>query len=520
MGSNMRAAAALPSFFIISFFTYKSYYFDIHDFANYYYGAYGIIKGFYSSKIYDALYFNQTLSEFGLEGLFVNFYPNTPFISWFFLPFAVVDWPLAKVSFNAIASIFFLWSLWRLKEHYELSNWLIVLIPVFFFMPIRNNLLFGQTYLLLFALLGEGLMRYDNGEKWIASLLWAIAIMLKVFPVVLFLWLLVKKDIRSFVFLACSCAFLIFVSIPFVGFESWQHFIFEVLPRSSSGDIYDGFTIKAKSVLIFLKNLFVYDEMLNPHPYIASEFLYTVISAIFKSTIVLIGIAATWQYRHKSYVSFAIWIFISLMIGPTNSSYGKVLLIFIMMVIFKEFKSDQMMIISAVLLVVIANLPTNWFYELPLLFSLPVIYVQIALLIIIVFAFKLRFNSKIFASFFLIFSCMGLNQLSESPYEYVIADQRHPLILSSIGEKDGLLIYSFWDQGGEFLQSTTYPISKMTKEEVEIRNNNIYYKGKRMTNSSDNKMEAYLVNEKEVLFLSDYKRGEGCYALRKISIPY
>ncbi|HEV2354895.1 MAG TPA: hypothetical protein VGR89_11655, partial [Puia sp.] len=59
------------------------------------------------------------------------------------------------------------------------------------------------------------------------------------------------------------------------------------------------------------------------------------------------------------------------------------------------------------------------------------------------------------------------------------------------------------------------PIQSMSAESLELRDNQIWYRGRQLTHSADRKAQPALVNGAEVYYLSDAYRGFGFYTLRK-----
>ena len=53
---------------------------------------------------------------------------------------------------------------------------------------------------------------------------------------------------------------------------------------------------------------------------------------------------------------------------------------------------------------------------------------------------------------------------------------------------------------------------------IAIKNNQLFYNKKQLSFDESNKKKAMLINNKTVLFLSDYDRGIGFYAIRKIEL--
>ena len=503
--------------FIGSFFVW-SLNFVIHDFANYYLGGSLILSGQFSTDVYDALKFNQILAHENIDGLYVNFYPNTPFIAFSMIPFNILEWQSAKILFNILSSGLFVLSVVRAREYYGISRVFLLLVPIIYFTSIKNNILFGQTYLLVFALLAEGLIQYERGKSLTSSLLWSIAILLKVFPVVLFAWLLLRKDLKTFAYLGFTCLLWIIVTLPFVGIEVWLYFITDVLPKSSAGLIYDGFTVKAKSAVMLFKNLFVFDEVINPDPVVDSELLFDLANAGFKALFVSVCVYATLFRQNKVLISFGFWIFASLMIGPTSGSYAKVLLLFPILVLFAQVKEKRKLVIGSVLCALVVNVPTSLFYDLDVIFAFPVLYLLIVFFIFLLVSIGLKFDWRYYTAVWVSFFLLGISRQTTTDYNYVMLNERHPLILSRLEVDNNHLVYYSWSVDGETRHITGHRVEEFSKAEVDIVGNNIFYRGEQITNSSDRKREAYLVNNEEIFFLSDLNRGEGCYGLRKISI--
>ena len=106
-----------------------------------------------------------------------------------------------------------------------------LLIPVLFFVPLHNNLLFGQAYLLLFVLLLEGYIAYKKGRVILSSFLWAIAILFKLFPVLIVLFLLLRKKYRNIAYLAITGCLLLLLSICINGVAAWKFYLCNTITR-------------------------------------------------------------------------------------------------------------------------------------------------------------------------------------------------------------------------------------------------------------------------------------------------
>ena len=171
----------IPLFLVSSFFLWKSLSFNINDFGNYYFGGLFLRLGLFNSQIYFPYHFLSQVQLLTQEQYFLSYAPNSPFLALLFTPLSHIKIELAKLCFNLISIIAFSISLVKLFNHFNTSkNWLIVL-PFLFLIAIKNQILFGQMYFLLFSFLTFGYLNYKK-ERWIRmSIWWGLAICLKYF---------------------------------------------------------------------------------------------------------------------------------------------------------------------------------------------------------------------------------------------------------------------------------------------------------------------------------------------------
>ncbi|UPT69307.1 MAG: DUF2029 domain-containing protein [Flavobacterium sp. JAD_PAG50586_2] len=223
----------LPLLLLCGFYAYKAVGFEIHDFSNYYFGGTFLADGNFSAAIYFPHKFNQAIASLGYQNIFVSYAPNTPFLALLFVPFSLLSVTIAKLVFNCISIGIFVYSVYRLFNFYKVNPKFALLIPVLFLIPIKNNLLFGQVYFLLFFLLAEGWIAYERKHFKSMAFFWSFAILLKVFPVILILPLAFKKDWNALVYLLLSCFLLFGISLFFTGIDIWIFFLnpsFQRLP--------------------------------------------------------------------------------------------------------------------------------------------------------------------------------------------------------------------------------------------------------------------------------------------------
>jgi hypothetical protein len=82
--------------------------------------------------------------------------------------------------------------------------------------------------------------------------------------------------------------------------------------------------------------------------------------------------------------------------------------------------------------------------------------------------------------------------------------------------KKNQLVYYYWDEGGHHETTTGYKVQQY--DTLSLKNNQVYYKGRQLTNTPDRKKIPMLMNGNAVIYLSDKNRGMGFYTLRYINI--
>jgi hypothetical protein len=116
------------------------------------------------------------------------------------------------------------------------------------------------------------------------------------------------------------------------------------------------------------------------------------------------------------------------------------------------------------------------------------------------------------------FAFMGLFLLADAGKFFPDKDgsdyllkQNMPLVYDLAVEQNKL-VYTYWDDKGAHNSAIDYAVQ--TAVELPIQNNQLYCNGRPLTHSSDWKKKAWLVNGREIIYLSDKNRGVGFYTLR------
>jgi hypothetical protein len=297
---------------LLGYFIYNASGAPFSDYAGYYFGSRALLQGNYQ-QAYDTYSLNVMIAEKGFTGVFVSYTPFPPFTSIVLAPFLLLPMAASKIVVNIFSASLFLWVLTRIIKYFSIPSRVVWFIPILFFIPLRNNIFFGQAYLLLFALLMEGFLAYKKGKTVVASLLWGVAIVFKLFPLVVLFFLLVRKQYKQALYCVAACTVLGIVSFVFNGFASWQYYVFTIFPRANSGELNNSYTYLFQSAFMLMKNLFVYDEVQNPQVLLNSMPLFIIVMAMFKALILAACVGLTLHKKTTSFIAFAGWITASLL---------------------------------------------------------------------------------------------------------------------------------------------------------------------------------------------------------------
>ena len=505
----------VPLLLLCVFYVYKALAFPIHDFSNYYFGGKFLVDGNFNSRIYFPYEFNKAISNLGYQNIFANYAPNTPFLAFLFSPFSLLSVANAKLIFNCISIGLFAFSAYRLFSFYKINPRFTLLIPILFFVPIKNSLLFGQVYFFLFFLLSEGWIAYEK-ERWKSmSLFWSLAILLKVFPALLLLLLIFKKEWKPLFYLCLSCLLFLGISMLFTGIDIWIFYLKEVFPKASNGEIANAFVDNYQSVFMFLKQMFVFDSVENTTAIFNYPTLFSALLLVFKIGILTIGYFVS-KKNSNFLLVFSYWILAMILLSPYGSTYTFILFLFPLLALLKSQISNVKKIVFCGILFLTNNLPLSLFIEKPF----PLSYLRLLLLTVFFALFLIQIwpktNWKILVGFSFIPMILVLIFKKKETETATILLKESPILIYDYQIKNNQLKYFYWNQNGENKDSIPFKCSLV--KGLSIKENQIVSKFRKLTFDKSNKLKPMLIDDKTVLYLSDYGRGIGFYTLRKIEL--
>jgi uncharacterized membrane protein len=264
------------------------------DFAQYYVASRLIVDG-EDKKIYDT---GETYQErakmYGVRGVSINdtnievmTYAYPPFVAFFMVPFSIVPYDSARYFFFFIsiitmfASVPLIFSNREGERKKELVA--IGLLTTFLFFPNYYSLYMGQVNSLLFFFCAVVLFFIRKDRPWLAGFFVALASLIKIFPLILIPFFVMKRQYRVVGSTFICIILLTCVSLTVCSLELWGTFFSDVLPVQYSG----GAWVRNQGFVGFFTRLLSQNphvEPLDNAPDLAR------ILAILASTITLISI--------------------------------------------------------------------------------------------------------------------------------------------------------------------------------------------------------------------------------------
>ncbi|MGV3698194.1 glycosyltransferase family 87 protein [Flavobacterium sp.] len=502
---------------VCAFCLFKAIQFPVHDFANYYFGGKFLVDGKFNSNTYFPYLFNKQIADLGYSGIFASYAPNTPFLALLFTPFSLLSLAASKLVFNIISVSGFLVSLYRLARFYKIKSIYIAFIPLLFFVPMKNELLFGQVYFVLFFFLTEFWLAYQNQRFLKSALFLVLAILLKVFPVVFLLVFLFRKEFKPLVYTIIFCGLFCVISMLFTGFDVWLFWLNSVLPKASNGEIATAYVDNYQSVFMFLKRLLVEDPIENPNAIYHLPLLFKALIFVYKIKLIVIGYFVTKRISNSLFV-FSFWIMVSILLSPYGSTYTFILLIFIYFNIIKSEISTNKKWMLFGLLLYINSVPVSHLLHQPFPISYLRLFTLAFLFIGMVVPFYKQINWKIVAVLSLVALTIPLfleGKNNANPTSFLM--KKSPILIYDYQIKNKVLTYYYWNNKGE--NQKKIQLCQSNHIRLQIKDNQIFHNNTQITFDNSNKLKPILINGGLVVYLTDYGKGIGFYSLQKIAIP-
>ena len=494
----------------------------IGDFGNYYYASRLLAAGRFSVDVYEPYLFNEMVNRVSPETVYLNYTPVPPCSALFYLPFSLIsDVRTAKWVFSSLGLFVFLVALTRLtgmlKEKQLNHLWLLSLLFLF---PLLNNMLQGQSYLYLLACLLEGFHQWLKGRKLLAGILWSIPIALKIFPGILLLFPILRKDGRTTVATVSFAALLSFCPYYLVSKQVTAEYFLQILPRLAGGEINDPYSILYQSASVLIDRALQMDAHLNPTPIMHAPQLAAGLYQLFRWLLGTWLLSFLLKREIPHFTQFSICLFAGSLLTGYGSSYGLLLLLpLVVALILRDRPMDRAGTGSLILIGTACSFPIYLLHNFPLLLQFPRLYALLGTLCLLGGMYDLTFHRGAFL-------CLGLfvvawfsgSDPKTPPNNYYLASGRHGIIFDYHFANGAITLKNFNKNGS---QQTILAVKDTIWQDdsLHLRDRQVYYRGTPITTDQSRKRRPMRLNTSDVLYLTDHGRGPGFYTLRKIALP-
>lgn len=308
------------------------------DFPNYYLAARLFHEGYDTSRMYEWSWIEREKDHRAVDIRVIGLLPITPVST-------LAVWPLAGFQPLTAKHIWILLNLAFLVPIGRMLRWMTGLsyqrIALVFALsvPFQRNLLFGQFYILLLLLITAGCWSYLRGYRALAGALVAIAAACKVFPLILFVFFLQRRDWRALGAGTATGIAASAVSIAAYGWNAHRTWLLQILPWTLHGEGMPPY-VPTASISGILHILFLSEPQWNPHPWRDSPLAYALLLPLVQMLILapaILLMRRTGSSPLRIMLEWSALITASLTVSTIPASYNFVLMAFPVCVLAAEF---------------------------------------------------------------------------------------------------------------------------------------------------------------------------------------
>lgn len=300
------------------------------DFPNYYLTARMAREGYETSRVYEWIWLQREKDHRALDIPAVGMIPITPFST-------LVLWPITALPALAAKHVWMIANLallvplcWLIHSLTGFSYRRIALVFGFSF-PLQRNLLLGQFYVLILALIVAACWCYVNEHYALSGALIAIAAACKIFPVLLVVLFLQRRNLPALISFAVTGIGAAGLSIAALGWNVHRTYLYQVLPWALHGEAMPPYIPSAASISGLLHYLLLPEPQWNPHPWHNSPLLYALLQPPLQMLLLAPAILSIRRHDRTPRRIVLEWTSLltaSLAISTIPASYNFVLMVF------------------------------------------------------------------------------------------------------------------------------------------------------------------------------------------------
>jgi hypothetical protein len=246
------------------------------DFPNYYLAAKLTREGVDPSRAYEWTWLQREKDHRAIDQRVVGLVPITPFST-------LAIWPLTGMAPLAAKHVWLIFNLlllfpiaWLMRAVSGLS---LLQIGCLFGMcfPLQRNLLYGQYYIVLLGILTAACWAAQRNRNYLAGSLVALGVAVKIFPVILTLHFIRKKNWAAVFACVLTGILCVLVSVWVFGWSLHRTYLLQVLPWTMRGEVLDPYNLGSSSLSTLLHRLFLFEPQWNAHPALHAPWLLAIL---------------------------------------------------------------------------------------------------------------------------------------------------------------------------------------------------------------------------------------------------
>jgi hypothetical protein len=256
------------------------------DFPNYYLAARLVREGVDPSRAYEWIWLQREKDHRNIDQAVVGLVPITPFSTLTMWPIAGLPPLVAKHAWLILNLALLFPIVWLMKSVTGLSLLQVGCLVGLCF-PLHRNFLYGQYYVVLLGILTAACWAVQRQRNYLAGSLLALGVAVKIFPVILALHFVRKKNWAALIaclFTGLLCAV---VSISVFGWSLHRTYLLQVLPATLRGEALDPYNLTSSSLSSLLHRLFIFEPQLNAHPALHVPWLFVILHPAFQLALLL-----------------------------------------------------------------------------------------------------------------------------------------------------------------------------------------------------------------------------------------
>jgi Glycosyltransferase family 87/WD40-like Beta Propeller Repeat len=304
------------------------------DFPNYFVPAVLHHQGVPIDRAYEWRWFQRHKDYAQIDQRLVGFLPNPPMCAVPLLPLAGLPSLDAKRAWLVLDLILMALSLGLLRRVTELSWRRLLLLTFLCVLPLRENFLYGQYYVVILALLCGAYYAACRGYRFTSGAVLAAAAWFKIFPVFFLILFLRKRNWRAAGGLIAGGAVLGIASVFLFGWNAHRILLLEALPRALHGDLVSPYALEWNSFTALCHRFFLAEPELNPTPWVNSPAVYAVVQALISTVLLFSFLFSTGDEENTQGRAWewATFVALLLLLSSMPASYHHCALIFTVIV--------------------------------------------------------------------------------------------------------------------------------------------------------------------------------------------